>query len=159
MTTKWLIWLWTNAKRLNVSAQQVHSIVGTPGRLKGVLTWVIFVPARHWHLSRHFPFLRPIINELAKQHDDVGIRLPAGPATDQAEIDTIITALSALAADCNTVTDTFLTDLNNRKQDFMDNQFTQFNLKCRNHYGFRRDALYLQNQRRFNACNSNHQRW
>lgn len=86
-------------KRLNVSAQQVHSIVGTPGRLKGVLTWVIFVQQDDGTYRVHFRSKGPIINELAKQHDGGGHPLASGAkAADQAEIDAIITALSALAA-------------------------------------------------------------
>ena len=102
MTTKWLNLVvdQETQKRLNVSAQQVHSIVGTPGRLKGVLTWVIFVQQDDGTYRVHFRSKGPIINELAKQHDGGGHPLASGAkAADQAEIDTIITALSALAAD------------------------------------------------------------
>lgn len=85
--------------RLHVEPQQVHSIVGTPGRLKGVLTWVIFVQQADDTYRVHFRSKGPIINELAKQHDGGGHPLASGAkAADQAEIDTIIAELSALAA-------------------------------------------------------------
>lgn len=85
--------------RLHVEPQQVHSIVGTPGRLKGVLTWVIFVQQADDTYRVHFRSKGPIINELAKQHDGGGHPLASGAkAADQAEIDIIIAELSALAA-------------------------------------------------------------
>ena len=84
---------------LNVSAQQVHSIVGTPGRLRGVLTWVIFVQQADGTYRVHFRSKGPIINTLAKQHDGGGHPLASGAkAANQAEIEQIIAELSAVAA-------------------------------------------------------------
>lgn len=84
--------------RLHVSAQQVHSIVGTPGRLRGVLTWVTFVEQDDGAYRVHFRSKGPVINELAKQHAGGGHPMASGAnAADQAEIEQIIAELSALA--------------------------------------------------------------
>lgn len=81
---------------LGVTMEQAHAVVSTPGRLKGVVSWIIAVqkPAPEVGYRIHYRSKGPIINTLAMKHDGGGHPLASGAnAADEAEIQEIIEEL------------------------------------------------------------------
>ncbi|WP_461219288.1 DHH family phosphoesterase [Lapidilactobacillus salsurivasis] len=82
--------------KLGLRDDQVNSIVSTPGRLKGVLLWSIYVEKPDGTYRVHFRSKGPIINAIAQEHDGGGHPLASGAnAQDQAEVQTIIAEMVA----------------------------------------------------------------
>lgn len=79
---------------LNVKDDQVNSVVSTPGRLREVLLWSLFVEKEDGTYRVHFRSKGPVINEIAKAHHGGGHPLASGAnAADTKEIDQIIAEL------------------------------------------------------------------
>lgn len=79
---------------LNVKDDQVNSVVSTPGRLREVLLWSLFVEKEDGTYRVHFRSKGPVINEIAKAHHGGGHPLASGAnAEDIKEIDQIIAEL------------------------------------------------------------------
>ncbi|WP_261806671.1 DHH family phosphoesterase [Lapidilactobacillus luobeiensis] len=86
-------------KKLGLRDDQVNSIVSTPGRLKGVLLWSLYVEKPDGTYRVHFRSKGPIINGIAKAHNGGGHPLASGAsARDLEEVQTIIQAMVAAGA-------------------------------------------------------------
>ncbi|NVY97112.1 bifunctional oligoribonuclease/PAP phosphatase NrnA [Lactobacillus sp. DCY120] len=83
--------------KLGLDASQAHAIVGTPGRLQEVHSWLIGVQKPNQTYRVHLRSQGPVINELAAQHDGGGHPLASGAnAQDEAELEEIFQALIQL---------------------------------------------------------------
>lgn len=83
-------------KKLNVRDDQVNSVVSTPGRLREVLLWSLYVEKPDGTYRVHFRSKGPIINGIAKAHHGGGHPLASGAsATDLAEVKQIIAEMIA----------------------------------------------------------------
>lgn len=78
-------------KELALDQEFVHVVIGTAGRIAGILSWVTFVEQTDGHYKVHFRSKGPIINEIAKRHDGGGHPLASGAkAADLTEVKQII---------------------------------------------------------------------
>ncbi|MBA1434522.1 DHH family phosphoesterase [Bombilactobacillus bombi] len=87
---------------LDLSAEDAHVVVSTPGRLKGVHSWVMGVEQSDGSYRIHLRSQGPEINELAAAHHGGGHPLASGAkAQDEAEVQQIFTELIALQQQFN----------------------------------------------------------
>lgn len=83
-------------KKLQVRDDQVNSVVSTPGRLREVLLWSLYVEKPDGTYRVHFRSKGPVINGIAKAHNGGGHPLASGAsATDLAEVKQIIAEMIA----------------------------------------------------------------
>jgi len=85
-----------------LTAEDAHVVVSTPGRLKGVQSWLIAVeqPASDYRI--HLRSQGPTINDLAAKHRGGGHPLASGAkAADLAEVQKIYTELITLQKQFN----------------------------------------------------------
>lgn len=81
-------------KKLGVADDQVNSVVSTPGRLREVLLWSIYVEKADGTYRVHFRSKGPIINGIAKAHHGGGHPLASGGnAADMEEINQIVSEM------------------------------------------------------------------
>lgn len=85
---------------LGVKDDQVNSVVSTPGHLREVLLWTLFVEKEDGTYRVHFRSKGPVINEIAKAHHGGGHPLASGAnATDVAEINQIVAQMEQAGHD------------------------------------------------------------
>ncbi|MDO1605902.1 bifunctional oligoribonuclease/PAP phosphatase NrnA [Lactobacillus sp. YT155] len=92
----WAIITQADLQKLGVTTEQAHAVVSTPGRLKGVVSWVIAVEkqAPETGFRIHYRSKGPVINTLAMKHDGGGHMLASGAnAADEQEVQTIVSEL------------------------------------------------------------------
>ncbi|MGR3742086.1 DHH family phosphoesterase [Companilactobacillus sp. DQM5] len=92
----WAIITQENLKKLDVTMEQAHAVVSSPGRLKGVVSWIIAVEKKipETGFRIHYRSKGPIINTLAMNHDGGGHPLASGAnAKDEEEVKQIINEL------------------------------------------------------------------
>lgn len=91
----WAIISQEDLKKMNVTMEQAHAVVSTPGRLKGILSWIVAIEKSDETGYRiHYRSKGPIINTLAMKHDGGGHPLASGAnAVDMQEVTTIISEL------------------------------------------------------------------
>ena len=65
-------------KKLGLTDDQSNVAVSTPGRIKDVLAWNIFVEKPDGTYRVHYRSKGPVINELAAKHDGGGHALASG---------------------------------------------------------------------------------
>lgn len=83
-------------KKLGVRDDQVNSVVSTPGRLREVLLWTLFVEKPDGSFRVHFRSKGPAINIIAKNHHGGGHDLASGAnAQDKTEIKQIVSEMIA----------------------------------------------------------------
>lgn len=81
-------------KALGVTQPQASVTVSTPGRIKGILTWLVIVEKEDGTYRVHYRSKGPHIHKLAEAHDGGGHELASGAtAHDQVEIDQIFQEL------------------------------------------------------------------
>ncbi|WP_125607630.1 DHH family phosphoesterase [Lapidilactobacillus bayanensis] len=86
-------------QKLGVADDQVNSVVSTPGRLREVLLWSIYVEKEDGTYRVHFRSKGPIINGIAKAHHGGGHPLASGgKAVDQTEINQIVSEMKTAGA-------------------------------------------------------------
>lgn len=86
--------------QLNVTDEQTSAIVSLPGRLEGVLAWIIFVQQPDGHYRARLRSKGPAINGLASRHDGGGHDLASGAnAKDNEEITQMIEELEMITQD------------------------------------------------------------
>lgn len=74
-------------KKLGVSDDQASVTVSTPGRIKDILAWNVFVEKPDGTFRVHYRSKGPVINHLAEKHDGGGHALASGAnAKDMAEV-------------------------------------------------------------------------
>lgn len=85
--------------KLGVADDQVSSVVSTPGHLREVLLWTLYVEKEDGTYRVHFRSKGPIINEIAKAHHGGGHPLASGGnAVDVEEINQIVGEMKAAGA-------------------------------------------------------------
>ena len=83
-------------QQLKVRDDQVNSVVSTPGRLREVLLWSLYVEKPDGTYRVHLRSKGPVINEIAKAHHGGGHPLASGAsATDLTEVKQIIAEMIA----------------------------------------------------------------
>lgn len=65
-------------KQMNISADQASVTVSTPGRIKDIIAWNVFVENEDGTYRVHYRSKGPIINDLAAKHDGGGHALASG---------------------------------------------------------------------------------
>ena len=65
-------------KKLGLTDDQSNVAVSTPGRIKDVLAWNVFVEKPDGTYRVHYRSKGPVINELAAKHDGGGHALASG---------------------------------------------------------------------------------
>lgn len=74
-------------KKLGVTDDQASVTVSTPGRIKDILAWNVFVEKPDGTFRVHYRSKGPVINQLAEKHDGGGHALASGAnAKDMAEV-------------------------------------------------------------------------
>ena len=87
---------------LDLTAEDAHVVVSTPGRLKGVQSWLIAVEQPTCDYRIHLRSQGPTINDLAAKHRGGGHPLASGAkAADLAEVQKIYTELITLQKQFN----------------------------------------------------------
>lgn len=87
---------------LDLTAEDAHVVVSTPGRLKGVQSWLIAVEQPTGDYRIHLRSQGPTINDLAAKHRGGGHPLASGAkAADLAEVQKIYTELITLQKQFN----------------------------------------------------------
>ena len=87
---------------LGLTAEDAHVVVSTPGRLKGVQSWLIAVEQPTGDYRIHLRSQGPTINDLAAKHRGGGHPLASGAkAADLAEVQKIYTELITLQKQFN----------------------------------------------------------
>ncbi|KRM78451.1 hypothetical protein FC84_GL000892 [Lapidilactobacillus dextrinicus DSM 20335] len=85
--------------KLGVADDQVNSVVSTPGHLREVLLWSMYVEKEDGTYRVHFRSKGPIINGIAKAHHGGGHPLASGGnAVDVEEINQIVSEMKAAGA-------------------------------------------------------------
>lgn len=81
-------------EKLGVDSDQASCTVSTPGRIKDIIAWNVFVEKTDGTFRVHYRSKGPIINELAAQHDGGGHALASGAnAKDMDEVKQIFAEL------------------------------------------------------------------
>ena len=81
-------------EKLGVDSDQASCTVSTPGRIKDIIAWNVFVEKPNGTFRVHYRSKGPIINELAAQHDGGGHALASGAnAKDMDEVKQIFAEL------------------------------------------------------------------
>ena len=81
-------------EKLGVDSDQASCTVSTPGRIKDIIAWNVFVEKPDGTFRVHYRSKGPIINELAAQHDGGGHALASGAnAKDMDEVKQIFAEL------------------------------------------------------------------
>ncbi|MCT7764203.1 MAG: DHHA1 domain-containing protein, partial [Lactobacillus iners] len=76
--------------KLGINEDQASATIGTPGRIKGIIAWNIFVEKADGTYRVHYRSKGPIINQLAEQHNGGGHALASGAnAVDMKEVEQI----------------------------------------------------------------------
>ena len=84
-------------KELGVTTEQANVTVSTPGRIKGIKAWNVFVELADGTYRVHYRSKGPVINQLAQNHNGGGHALASGAkAKDQAEVKQIFDELIAV---------------------------------------------------------------
>lgn len=79
---------------LGVDSDQASCTVSTPGRIKDIIAWNVFVEKPDGTFRVHYRSKGPVINELAAKHDGGGHALASGAnAQDMAEVKQIFAEL------------------------------------------------------------------
>ena len=79
---------------LGVDSDQASCTVSTPGRIKDIIAWNVFVEKPDGTYRVHYRSKGPVINELAAKHDGGGHALASGAnAKDMAEVKQIFAEL------------------------------------------------------------------
>ena len=79
---------------LGVDSDQASCTVSTPGRIKDIIAWNVFVEKPDGTFRVHYRSKGPVINELAAKHDGGGHALASGAnAKDMAEVKQIFAEL------------------------------------------------------------------
>ena len=65
-------------KKLGVNYEQTSVAVSTPGRIKDILAWNLFVQKPDGTFRVHYSSKAPVINQLAEKHDGGGHALASG---------------------------------------------------------------------------------
>lgn len=65
-------------KKLGVNYEQTSVAVSTPGRIKDILAWNLFVQKPDGTFRVHYRSKAPVINQLAEKHDGGGHALASG---------------------------------------------------------------------------------
>ena len=77
----------SDLKKLGLTDDQANVAVSTPGRIKDVLAWNVFVEKPDGTFRVHYRSKGPVINELAAKHDGGGHALASGAnAKDMDEV-------------------------------------------------------------------------
>ena len=80
--------------KLGVDSEQASCTVSTPGRIKDIIAWNVFVEKPDGTFRVHYRSKGPVINELAAKHDGGGHALASGAnAKDMAEVKQIFAEL------------------------------------------------------------------
>ncbi|WEV70460.1 bifunctional oligoribonuclease/PAP phosphatase NrnA [Lactobacillus sp. ESL0785] len=80
--------------KLGVDSNQASCTVATPGRIKDIIAWNVFVEKPDGTYRVHYRSKGPVINELAAKHDGGGHALASGAnAQDLAEVKQIFAEL------------------------------------------------------------------
>ena len=80
--------------KLGVNSEQASCTVSTPGRIKDIIAWNVFVEKPDGSYRVHYRSKGPVINELAAKHDGGGHALASGAnAKDIAEVKQIFAEL------------------------------------------------------------------
>ena len=80
--------------KLGVDSDQASCTVSTPGRIKDIIAWNVFVEKQDGTYRVHYRSKGPVINELAAKHDGGGHALASGAnAKDMAEVKQIFAEL------------------------------------------------------------------
>ena len=81
-------------KKLGVNYEQTSVAVSTPGRIKDILAWNLFVQKPDGTFRVHYRSKGPVINQLAEKHDGGGHALASGAnAKDMDEVKQIFDEL------------------------------------------------------------------
>lgn len=81
-------------KKLGVSFEQTSVTVSTPGRIKDIIAWNVFVQKPDGTYRVHYRSKGPVINHLAEKHDGGGHALASGAnAKDMDEVKQIFAEL------------------------------------------------------------------
>lgn len=81
-------------KKLGVNFEQTSVAVSTPGRIKDILAWNLFVQKPDGTFRVHYRSKGPVINQLAEKHDGGGHALASGAnAKDMDEVKQIFDEL------------------------------------------------------------------
>lgn len=81
-------------KKLGVNYEQTSVAVSTPGRIKDILAWNLFVQKPNGTFRVHYRSKGPVINQLAEKHDGGGHALASGAnAKDMDEVKQIFDEL------------------------------------------------------------------
>ncbi|MDF7681905.1 bifunctional oligoribonuclease/PAP phosphatase NrnA [Lactobacillus sp. ESL0679] len=81
-------------EKLGVDSNQASCTVSTPGRIKDIIAWNVFVEKPDGTYRVHYRSKGPVINELAAKHDGGGHALASGAnAQDLAEVKQIFAEL------------------------------------------------------------------
>lgn len=84
-------------KSLGVKTSQASVAVSSPGRIKGIMTWVVIVEKEDGTYRVHYRSKGPAIHKLAEAHDGGGHELASGAsAKDEVEIKEIFAELVAV---------------------------------------------------------------
>lgn len=84
-------------KELQIDIEQTAVAVGTPGHIKDILAWNVFVEKPDGSYRVHYRSKGPVINQLAEAHDGGGHALASGAnAKDLAEVHQIFQELIAV---------------------------------------------------------------
>ena len=77
-------------KQLGVSQAEASACVSSPGRIRGILAWIVAVEKGDGTYRIHYRSKGPFIHKLAESHDGGGHELASGAnAKDAAEVDQI----------------------------------------------------------------------
>ncbi|BDR60790.1 DHH family phosphoesterase [Lactobacillus xylocopicola] len=80
--------------KVGVDAEQAACTVSTPGRIKDIIAWNVFVEKPDGTFRVHYRSKGPVINDLAAQHDGGGHALASGAnAKDLAEVKQVFAEL------------------------------------------------------------------
>lgn len=80
--------------KLGVDSDQASCTVSTPGRIKDIIAWNVFVEKPDGSFRVHYRSKGPVINELAAKHDGGGHALASGAnAKDMTEVKQIFAEL------------------------------------------------------------------
>lgn len=81
-------------KSLGLTQPDAHVAVSSPGRIKGIIAWLVIVEKEDGTYRVHYRSKGPHIHKLAEAHDGGGHELASGAsAKDQVEIDQIFAEL------------------------------------------------------------------